>query len=196
MADTVKNVNSNEKDKDNNRNKILMLLVGVILLLICGLLCFLMYYKTYVPEYYDIVDFNLDVATSDCRYNVMMYKIDYNRYSYRYIEYNADGKPTINLSGNVKNREMIEITDKFNLIDFSEVEDRLDTSGGSEYVILQSDRVTNGKASQGSNHSKKNIVCYDNIPEDLKTQLKDFNDFLKSYIDSGNKQMIEIEVTQ
>lgn len=152
---------------------------------------------TMVPDYNDIVDYSLTVKLEDVDFSLSMYKLDYNSYYFGIIEYDSEEKPELYLQGTIHNKDLIKITEQLNMLDIDLISDRNDTSGGHEYIIVQSDRVTNGSASQGSDHVKNNIVCYDNIPDELRTQVAEFRDFIVEFAQSKDlNNVLEVENSQ
>lgn len=119
-----------------------------------------------------------------------VYKLDYNSYSFSYASYDKEMNPVLNLQGRLNNKDLIELTENLNKLNLSLIADRNDSNGGHEYIIVQSDRVTNGSASQGSDHEQTRIVCYDNIPDKLRAQLIEFNQFLEKFVNS--KDLLDV----
>ena len=119
-----------------------------------------------------------------------VYKLDYNSYSFSYASYDKEMNPVLNLQGRLNNKGLIELTENLNKLNLSLIADRNDSNGGHEYIIVQSDRVTNGSASQGSDHEQARIVCYDNIPDELRAQLIEFNQFLEKFVNS--KDLLDV----
>ena len=190
-SENVENVKKAVKNQDNNKeNKVKYLLIGLILLLVSiGL--FLCLYKTIeVPEYNDIVSYDLGVNLEETYFTMSVYKLDYNSYSFSYASYDKEMNPVSNLQGRLNNKNLIELTENLNKLNLSLIADRNDSSGGHEYIIVQSDRVTNGSASQGSDHEQTRIVCYDNIPNELRAQLIEFNQFLEKFVNS--KDLLDV----
>lgn len=119
-----------------------------------------------------------------------VYKLDYNSYSFSYASYDKEMNPVLNLQGRLDNKNLIELTENLNKLNLNLIADRNDSSGGHEYIIVQSDRVTNGSASQGSDHEQTRIVCYDGIPDELRAQLIEFNQFLEKFVNS--KDLLDV----
>ena len=119
-----------------------------------------------------------------------VYKLDYNSYSFSYASYDKEMNPVVNLQGRLNNKSLIELTENLNKLNLNLIADRNDSNGGHEYVIVQSDRVTNGSASQGSDHEQTRVVCYDNIPDELRAQLIEFNQFLEKFVNS--KDLLDV----
>lgn len=191
LKTTSENVEKSVKNQDDNKeNKVKYLLIGLILLLV-NIGSFLCLYKTTeVPEYNDIVSYDLGVNLEETYFTMSVYKLDYNSYSFSYASYDEEMNPVSNLQGRLNNKNLIELTENLNKLNISLISDRNDSNGGSEYIIVQSDRVTNGSASQGSDHEQTRIVCYDNIPDELRAQLIEFNQFLEKFVNS--KDLLDV----
>lgn len=187
----VENVEKAVKNQDNSKeNKVKYLLIGLILLLVSIGLFLCLYKTTEVVEYNDIVSYDLGVNLEETYFNMSVYKLDYNSYSFSYASYDKEMNPVLNLQGRLNNKNLIELTENLNKLNLSLIADRNDSNGGHEYIIVQSDRVTNGSASQGSDHERTVIVCYDNIPDELKAQLIEFNQFLEKFV--NNKDLLDV----
>lgn len=119
-----------------------------------------------------------------------VYKLDYDSYSFSYASYDKEMNPVLNLQGRLNNKNLIELTENLNKLNLSLIADRNDSNGGHEYIIVQSDRVTNGSASQGSDHEQTRVVCYDSIPDELRAQLIEFNQFLEKFVNS--KDLLDV----
>lgn len=189
--ENIENVEKAVKNQDNNKeNKVKYLLIGLILLLVnIGLFLYLCK-TTEVPEYNDIVTYDLGVNLEETYFTMSVYKLDYDSYSFSYASYDKEMNPVLNLQGRLNNKNLIELTENLNKLKLNLIADRNDSNGGHEYIIVQSDRVTNGSASQGSDHEQTRIVCYDNIPDELRAQLIEFNQFLEKFVNS--KDLLDV----
>lgn len=191
LKTTSENVEKAVKNQDDNKeNKVKYLLIGLILLLISIGLFLCLYKTTEVVEYNDIISYDLGVNLDETYFTMSVYKLDYNSYSFSYASYDKEMNPVLNLQGRLNNKDLIELTENLNKLNISLIADRNDSNGGHEYIIVQSDRVTNGSASQGSDHEQTRIVCYDNIPDELRAQLIDFNQFLEKFVNS--KDLLDV----
>ena len=190
-SENVENVEKAVKNQDNNKeNKVKYILIGLILLLVSIGLFLCLYKTTEVPEYNDIVSYDLGVNLEETYFTMSVYKLDYNSYSFSYASYDKEMNPVVNLQGRLNNKSLIELTENLNKLNLNLIADRNDSNGGHEYVIVQSDRVTNGSASQGSDHEQTRVVCYDNIPDELRAQLIEFNQFLEKFVNS--KDLLDV----
>lgn len=190
-SENVENVEKAVKNQDDNKeNKVKYLLIGLILLLVSIGLFLCLYKTTEVPAYNDIVSYDLGVNLEETYFTMSVYKLDYNSYSFSYASYDKEMNPVLNLQGRLNNKDLIELTENLNKLNLNLIADRNDSNGGHEYVIVQSDRVTNGSASQGSDHEQTRIVCYDNIPDELRAQLIEFNQFLEKFVNS--KDLLDV----
>ena len=190
-SENIENVEKAVKNQDNNKeNKVKYLLIGLILLLVSIGLFLCLCKTTEVPEYNDIVSYDLGVNLEETYFTISVYKLDYNSYSFSYASYDEEMNPVTNLQGRLNNKNLMELTENLNKLNLSLIADRNDSNGGHEYIIVQSDRVTNGSASQGSDHEQTRIICYDSIPDELRAQLIEFNQFLEKFVNS--KDLLDV----
>lgn len=190
-SENVESIEKAVKNQDNNKeSKVKYLWIGLILLLASIGLFLCLYKTTEVPAYNDIVSYDLGVNLEETYFTMSVYKLDYNSYSFGYASYDKEMNPVVNLQGRLNNKNLIELTENLNKLNLNLITDRNNSSGGHEYIIVQSDRVTNGSASQGSDHEQTRIVCYDNIPDGLRAQLIEFNQFLEKFVNS--KDLLDV----
>ena len=190
MSDTKNTEDTKNKKKVNIR----YLLTALIMLIICGILVFLLYMKTYIPEYHDIVNYSMssklwekdDTGEKNlvC-FDFTVSAVDENLFSFNLINYNYDDTVEDFYSGVLTNRNMIDITEAIDSLDLSSIDGRADNSGGYEYIITFKTRFTGEDPDTTTEQSS--IVCYDNIDDSVKSQIVNFYNYLIDYINSDVK---------
>ena len=99
LKTNAENVEKAVKNQDNNReNKVKYLLIGLMLLLVSIGLFLCLYKTTEVPEYNDIVSYDLGVNLEETYFTMSVYKLDYDSYSFSYASYDKD-EPSVKSSG-------------------------------------------------------------------------------------------------
>lgn len=183
MTDS-KNTENVEKTKKIN---IKYLILALIILLICGGILFLLCKDNYVPKYRDIVRYSMSAKLWDkdgtgeknlVYFDFNVSAVDDNLFNFNFVTYDYDDSVIDSYSGILRNKDMIEITDKIDSLDLSSVEGRADNTGGYEFLTVFGTRIIE------ENPVESSMVCYDDIDESVRTQINNFYSYIKDYIES------------